>query len=300
MAVSASRWRSWHSSSNTVSHTGQFRVALQPLEQHAGGDHLHDRARRRPAFAADREADPARRPRSPSSQAIRRAAARAAIRRGSATSTRWTGPSSSTPASASGTSVVLPVPGGAASTAPPRSSSAAASAGRTAPTGRQALRSDSPPSDRPREGERASTPTQVPLRGRPLREGRCRPARWPRSPEVSPRHPAPCTASGVRCGWRPCHAERPAPATKPPRARFRPAPRRFSSRAFADEDRGAGQQGAAQRGPAAPFLACSRTATPARPGRPAGGRPPRSRGPGRPGCGGARRRPRAPRSSCST
>ena len=58
----------------------------------------------------------------------------------------------------------------------------------------------------------------------------------------------------------------------------------------ADEDRGAGQQPAAQRRPLAPLLRRARPAIPVRPGPAAGNRPRPARGPGRPACGGARRR----------
>lgn len=76
----------------------------------------------RPATRSPRTVKPTDSPGfSPSSQAIRRAAARAAIRRGSATTTRRAGPSPISPASTSGTRVVFPVPGGATSTAVPRS-----------------------------------------------------------------------------------------------------------------------------------------------------------------------------------
>lgn len=91
----------------------------------------------RPTTRSPRTVKPTEAPtRSPSSHAIRRAAARAAIRRGSATSTRRAGPAPHSPASARGTSVVLPVPGGATSTDVPCSSSAPASEGSAARTGR--------------------------------------------------------------------------------------------------------------------------------------------------------------------
>ncbi len=87
----------------------------------------------RPAVLSPRTVYPMLRPGgSPISAAIRRAAARAATRRGSATTTRPL----VRPASASGTSVVLPVPGGATRTAAPARSSASASSGSTDRTGR--------------------------------------------------------------------------------------------------------------------------------------------------------------------
>ncbi len=91
----------------------------------------------RPTVRSPRTVKPTDSPtRSPSSHAIRRAAARAAMRRGSATTTRRAGPAPSRPASAGGTSVVLPVPGGATSTAVPCVSRAPASPGRASRTGR--------------------------------------------------------------------------------------------------------------------------------------------------------------------
>ncbi|MDF9873018.1 hypothetical protein OKW18_005156 [Streptomyces pratensis] len=89
-----------------------------------------------PTTRSPRTVKPTRPPvRSPSSHAIRRAAARAAIRRGSATSTLRAGPPPVSPASTRGTSVVFPVPGGAQSTAAPRSSRARSRAGTAVRTG---------------------------------------------------------------------------------------------------------------------------------------------------------------------
>lgn len=90
----------------------------------------------RPTARSPRTVKPTLSPgRSPTSHAIRRAAARAAIRRGSATTTRRAGPSPTSPASTSGTRVVLPVPGGATRTAVPSAASASVRAGRAERTG---------------------------------------------------------------------------------------------------------------------------------------------------------------------
>lgn len=90
---------------------------------------------RAPTFRSPRTAYPTVSPtRSPNNAAIRAAAARAANRRGSATTMRPDDPA----ASANGTNVVLPVPGGATSTATPRSANVAvirSSSGRTGRSG---------------------------------------------------------------------------------------------------------------------------------------------------------------------
>ena len=108
------RLRSW-TSSNTKADAGQLGVVLEPPGQHALGDDL-DAGRRTDAalvagLVADEPADDAR-----VSSAIRRAAARVARRRGSSTTMRPS-PSQGSSSRASGTTVVLPAPGGAAMTA---------------------------------------------------------------------------------------------------------------------------------------------------------------------------------------
>ena len=133
-AVSASRWRSWHSSMITTSTPASSwsrcsRWSSTPVV-------TTSTTVPRPTTRSPRTVKPTRSPgRSPSSHAIRRAAARAAILRGSATSTRRAGPPPVSPARTRGTRVVLPVPGGAHSTAAPRSSSARSRAGTAVRTG---------------------------------------------------------------------------------------------------------------------------------------------------------------------
>ncbi len=164
-AVSASRCRSWHSSSTTASIPGSSwsrwsRCNSTPVVT------TSTRAWR-PTTRSPRTVNPMSPPTSwPSSHAIRRAAARAAIRRGSATSTRRAGPPPTRPASTSGTRVVLPVPGGATSTAAPWSSRASFRAGRAPRTGSAS-----------RASSRITPPSVVRRRRRPprARGGRSRP-----------------------------------------------------------------------------------------------------------------------------
>lgn len=133
---------------------GEFLVALEPLEEDAGGDDLDDGAGE--TLRSPRTVCPTRPPvSSPRSQAMRRAAALAAMRRGSATTTVRAGrPSSRSPARASGTRVVLPVPGGAARTAQPWLSRASWRAGRAVRTGRAARASSRRPAGRGVTGRR--------------------------------------------------------------------------------------------------------------------------------------------------
>ena len=91
-----------------------------------GSDELADLARTFNESAAELER---------SVTELRRAEARAASRRGSRSTTRSFRPSHGAPSRASGTSVVLPAPGGATSTALPLLSSALRRPGRTSETG---------------------------------------------------------------------------------------------------------------------------------------------------------------------
>ena len=128
---SASRWRSCTSSSTTAptpasSGSCWMRRSRSPVVT------TSTRVRRL-VFRSPRTAYPTVSPTgSPSRCASRRAAARAAIRLGCVTTTR---PSTAT-ATAGGTSVVLPVPGGAWTTATPRPRTASPSAASPATTGR--------------------------------------------------------------------------------------------------------------------------------------------------------------------
>ncbi len=215
-------------------HPGQLRVPLQALQQHAGGDDLHDGARGHPPLAPHGEADPL-------ADALARAATPSAARR----------------------------------PAPP-----SAAARRPAPA-------------RPRRTPRRAAAA-------PASSCRCRAA--PPAPRSRGRAAPPAARARRR---RPAaRAPRPAARRRCPRSRQtriagtgrhrRARGSRPRSLLHAHEDRGTGQQPAAQRGPAAPLLGVPLAATPARPGRPAAARPRRSPGPGRRACGGARRRRPAP------
>ncbi len=91
----------------------------------------------RRGYRAACESRPCRRRSRPASRPCARAAARAASRRGSSM-TILPPPSQGASSSASGTSVVLPAPGGACSTAAPLASNAARSSGSAAPIGSSA------------------------------------------------------------------------------------------------------------------------------------------------------------------
>lgn len=178
---------------------------------------------RRPTRRSPRTVKPTRSPTSsPNSQAIPRAAARATIRRGSATTTRRTGPPAcSSPARASGTSVVFPVPGGAHSTAGPVRLQGVPQRGHGASAG-QVVEHVS--MDRHASYPRSDHCTP-PRRGRPLATGaRGRASRGPLSQSADP-------------GDDP-----------------RDAPEPDGSVPLAHKDRRAGDELAAQRGPAAPLL----------------------------------------------
>ena len=110
---------------------GQLRVVLEAAQQQAGGDHLDPGGGAGAPLAADRVPDRSRRPLRRAGTTIRRAAARAAIRRGWAITIRPSNASART----RGVSVVFPVPGGATRIAVPESASAAATAGSTSATG---------------------------------------------------------------------------------------------------------------------------------------------------------------------
>ena len=199
---SVGRLRSWTSSKITSADAGQRRVVLQAAGQDALGDHLDPRRRADRGARRGSGSRRCRRPCSPSRSAMRRAAARVARRRGSSITIRR--PSShGSSSSASGTSVVLPAPGGATMTARP----GPASASRTRrasrrPAGRElGVVGTTPPRSQPaarRAGERARVARQRDQRRRASRPSR-------RSSSATSRHAA---------GFQPSASAATSPSTR--------------------------------------------------------------------------------------